>query len=48
MVVEAAVCLAQDDAIPRRGGILTPAAAMGRRLIDRLRAAGMTFDVEAP
>ena len=47
MAVEAAVCLAQDDAIPRRGGILTPAAAMGQRLIARLRGAGMTFAVEA-
>jgi short subunit dehydrogenase-like uncharacterized protein len=45
MLGEAAVCLAQDeDALPRRYGVLTPASAMGLRLVDRLRAAGMTFE----
>jgi short subunit dehydrogenase-like uncharacterized protein len=46
MVGESALCLARDgDAIADRGGVLTPAACMGRRLIDRLRAAGMRFEV---
>lgn len=46
MLAESAVCLALDKEIPQQGGILTPAAAMGQRLIGRLRAAGMTFSVE--
>jgi len=40
------MCLAMDG--PRlepRFGVLTPATAMGMRLVERLRAAGMTFDV---
>ena len=44
MIGESALCLAMDN-LPERGGILTPAAAMGMTLIDRLRNAGMTFDV---
>jgi short subunit dehydrogenase-like uncharacterized protein len=44
MLAESGLCLALDD-LPRRGGILTPAAAMGTRLLDRLRRAGMTFEV---
>jgi short subunit dehydrogenase-like uncharacterized protein len=31
---------------PQRGGILTPATALGEVLAQRLRAAGMTLDVE--
>jgi short subunit dehydrogenase-like uncharacterized protein len=47
MLSEAALCLAFDDArIPSDGGILTPATAMGMRLVERLRAAGMTFEVQ--
>jgi short subunit dehydrogenase-like uncharacterized protein len=47
MLSESAVCLAKDgDAIPRRGGVLTPGSCMGMRLVERLRDAGMTFDVE--
>jgi short subunit dehydrogenase-like uncharacterized protein len=46
MLSESAVCLARDgDAIPKRGGVLTPGACMGMRLVERLRDAGMTFDV---
>jgi len=45
MLSESALCLAEDD-LPRRGGILTPASSMGMTLIERLRAAGMTFQVE--
>ena len=50
-LLEAALCLALQhkelEARPelRRGGVLTPASAMGVLLIERLRAAGMTFDV---
>jgi short subunit dehydrogenase-like uncharacterized protein len=45
MLGEAAMCLALDaDALPRRYGVLTPASAMGTRLVERLRAAGMTFE----
>jgi len=54
MVAEAAICLALDDdeddddsTAPKRlpGGVLTPASAMGFRLIKRLRDAGMTFEI---
>ena len=45
MLGESALCLALDD-LPRRGGILTPAVAMGLPLVERLRAAGMTFSAE--
>jgi short subunit dehydrogenase-like uncharacterized protein len=47
MLGESALCLALDrDRLPASGGVLTPATAMGSVLIDRLRAAGMTFEVE--
>ena len=45
MLGESAVCLALDE-LDSEGGILTPATAMGMRLVERLREAGMTF--EAP
>ncbi len=46
MLGEAAVCLAQDGAeLPDRYGIITPASAMGGVLMERLRAAGMVFDI---
>lgn len=45
MLGEAAMCLAKDS-LPERGGILTPATAMGFSLIERLRRAGMTFSCE--
>ena len=48
MLGESALCLAEDDALLEpRYGVLTPASAMGMRLVDRLRRAGMTFSVEA-
>ena len=48
MLSEAAVCLALEGAqLSSEGGILTPATAMGMRLIERLRAAGMTFEVQS-
>lgn len=43
MLSEAALCLRFDE-LPARAGILTPAAAMGTRLIERLRERGMNFD----
>ena len=46
MLGQAALCLALDE-LPARAGILTPASAMGMRLVERLRAAGMTFDVKS-
>lgn len=46
MIAEAAACLLDDAAQPA-GGIWTPAAAMGERLIGRLQAhAGLRFAVE--
>lgn len=47
MLGESAACLALDRDQPGTpGGILTPASAMGLRLVERLRDAGMVFDVE--
>ncbi|WP_280256770.1 saccharopine dehydrogenase family protein [Nocardia abscessus] len=44
---ESGLCLAFDtDEQPELAGVLTPAAAMGDALTDRLRAAGMTITVE--
>jgi short subunit dehydrogenase-like uncharacterized protein len=44
MLAETALCLALDPAAAK-GGILTPAAAMGQALLERLRRAGMGFSV---
>ena len=42
MAVEAALCLALErEQCEPRGGVLTPAAALGEVLVDRLRASGM-------
>lgn len=47
MLGQSAICLAMDrDRLPSRGGVLTPATAMGLVLVDRLRAAGMTLTAE--
>lgn len=47
MLSETATCLALDE--PREdalaGGVLTPASGCGMALVERLRDAGMTFDV---
>ena len=45
MLAESALCLAFDD-LPRTSGQLTPAVAMGNKLIDRLRAKDITFQVK--
>lgn len=39
-IAESAICLLEDPALPR-GGIYTPASAMGGRLIDRLSSHGV-------
>lgn len=47
MLGESALCLVQDrDRLPDRAGVLTPATALDGALVDRLRAAGQTFEVE--
>lgn len=48
MIGESALCLAVDGDLGGsllKGGVLTPASAMGPRLVERLRAAGIRFDV---
>ncbi len=48
MFGESALCLALDeDRLPARAGVLTPATAMGTRLAERLRAAGQTYEASA-
>lgn len=50
-LLEAALCLALQqeelDASPavQKGGVLTPASAMGMSLVERLRAAGLTLRI---
>jgi short subunit dehydrogenase-like uncharacterized protein len=45
MLGESALCLARDEEhLPPRAGVLTPATAMGIALVERLRAAGHTFE----
>ncbi|MFF0141171.1 saccharopine dehydrogenase family protein [Streptomyces sp. NPDC005227] len=46
MLAESAMALALDD-LPKTSGQITPAVAMGDALIERLRAAGITFRVAA-
>jgi len=46
MLGESALCLALDG-LPGDGGVLTPATAMGSALVERLRAAGHTYEVTA-
>lgn len=48
MVAESALCLALDrDRLPERYGVVTTAEAMGDRLLERLRAAGLRFEIES-
>lgn len=44
MLSESALCLARDP-LTSEGGVLTPAVAMGPQLLERLRRAGMTFEI---
>jgi short subunit dehydrogenase-like uncharacterized protein len=47
MMGESALCLSLDgERLPRLAGVLTPASAMDGALVERLREAGMTLDVE--
>lgn len=47
MLAESALALALDeDRLPRRAGVLTPATAIGDVLVDRLRAQGFTLEVD--
>jgi short subunit dehydrogenase-like uncharacterized protein len=47
MLGESALCLAVDrERLPDRAGVLTPATALDGALVDRLRAAGHTYEVE--
>jgi short subunit dehydrogenase-like uncharacterized protein len=47
MFGESSLCLAFDaDRLPSRVGVLTPATAMGDALVERLRLAGQTLEVE--
>ncbi|GAB4819277.1 hypothetical protein N2152v2_006323 [Parachlorella kessleri] len=51
MLLEAGLCLALqqgelDRRQPVKGGVLTPATAMGSFLIERLRKAGLTYEVK--
>jgi short subunit dehydrogenase-like uncharacterized protein len=46
MFGESALCLVQDrDRLPDRAGVLTPATALDGPLVERLRAAGHTYEV---
>jgi short subunit dehydrogenase-like uncharacterized protein len=45
MIAEAALCLAKErERTPEHVGVITPAAAMGRPLIDRLVGIGIAFE----
>ena len=45
MLGQAGLCLALDGSkLPDATGVLTPATAMGMPLVERLRAAGFTFE----
>jgi short subunit dehydrogenase-like uncharacterized protein len=50
MSIESALTLALDrDACPAtKGGVLTPASAMGDAIVKRLTDAGMRFEVSSP
>lgn len=48
MIGQAALALAHDDdRLPERAGVLTPATGVGHVLIERLVAQGFTFETEA-
>ena len=44
MLGESALCLARDP-LTSPGGVLTPSVAMAAPLVDRLRRAGLTFEI---
>jgi len=44
---EAALALAtQLDELPQRGGLLTPATALGQVFLDRTRSAGVSWQID--
>lgn len=46
MLAESALVLAQDrDRLPHRGGVLTPASALGEPLLERVQRGGLSFRV---
>lgn len=46
MLAESALCLVHDrDRLPAVAGVLTPAVGLGERLLERLRAADLRFEV---
>lgn len=45
MVAESALCLLRDE-LTTAGGVLTPASAMGMKLVPRLERAGIRFEFE--
>ena len=45
MLAEAGLCLALDRGLPDATGVLTPASAMGERLVPRLQRAGLTLEL---
>ena len=48
MLAESALCLALDGkSLPAHFGVVTPAEAMGGKLVERLKNAGMGFEVRA-
>jgi short subunit dehydrogenase-like uncharacterized protein len=48
MLAESGLCLAEDgDGMPARSGSSTPATALGGALVERLRAAGHTYQATA-
>ena len=48
MLAESGLCLAEDgDRMPARSGSSTPATALGGALVERLRAAGHTYQATA-
>ena len=47
MLAESGLCLAFDD-LPATAGQVTTAVAMGDALLERLRAAGLSFRVLEP
>ena len=48
MIGEAAICLSKHkEKLPKKFGVLTPASAIGKKLIERLSKKGMEFKVKA-
>jgi len=48
MISESAICLATLPRNSLKGGVVTPASSMGLELVERLKKAGMTFEITSP